>query len=85
MRANRTGPLDTAHASAAWPSTKRVEVGLDLLCHDTLLTTERTDDEREATRQYVLATIAQIERHDKALDITAWNKEKTPCFSSPAA
>jgi RecB family exonuclease len=48
-------------ARQLWPWAKRVEVGLDLLRHDTLLAVERTDDQREATRQYILATIAQIE------------------------
>jgi len=48
-------------ARQLWPWAKRVEVGLDMLRHDVLLTTERSDEQREATRQYVLATIAHIE------------------------
>jgi len=48
-------------ARRLWPWAKRVEVGFDLLRHDVLLTTERTEEQREATRQYVLATVAQIE------------------------
>jgi putative RecB family exonuclease len=48
-------------ARQLWPWAKRVEVGFDLLRHDVLLTTERTDEEREATRHYILASIEQIE------------------------
>ena len=47
-------------ARQLWPWAKRVEVGLDLLRHRVLLTTERSDGQREATRQFVLATIWQI-------------------------
>ena len=52
-------------ARQLWPWAKRVEIGHDLLRHDLVLTTERSDEQREATRQYILATIAQIEADQK--------------------
>jgi len=48
-------------ARQLWPWARRVELGLDLLRHDKVVTTERTDEQRDATRQYVLATLARIE------------------------
>jgi putative RecB family exonuclease len=51
-------------ARELWPWARRVELSLDLLRHDVVLTVERTPAQREATRRYVLATVAQIERGD---------------------
>jgi RecB family exonuclease len=44
-----------------WPWARRIEVGLDLLRHERVVTVERTREQREATRQYVLAMVARIE------------------------
>jgi putative RecB family exonuclease len=51
-------------ARELWPWAKRVVVAFDLLRHDVIVSLTRTDAEREATRRYVLATVAQIERGD---------------------
>jgi RecB family exonuclease len=48
-------------ARQAWPWAKRVELGVDLLRHDKVVAFERRDEEREATRLYVKATVARIE------------------------
>jgi len=48
-------------AAKLWPWAKRVEVGLDLLRHDRVVAFERTEAQREATRQYVQAMAARIE------------------------
>ncbi|HEY3820256.1 MAG TPA: PD-(D/E)XK nuclease family protein [Polyangiaceae bacterium] len=53
-------------ARELWPWARRVELGLDLLRHDVVLSFERTDAQREATRRYILATVAQMERGDDA-------------------
>jgi putative RecB family exonuclease len=47
-------------ARQLWPWVRRVELSLDLLRHDVAVTVERTAAQREATRQYVLASVAQI-------------------------
>jgi RecB family exonuclease len=47
-------------ARQLWPWAKRVEVGFDLLRHDVVLATERTEAQRESTREYIEATAAQI-------------------------
>jgi hypothetical protein len=47
-------------ARQLWPWARRVELSLELLRHDVAIALERTAAEREATRQYVLATVAQI-------------------------
>ena len=44
-----------------WPGAKRVELEIELLRHGTVIRTSRTDEQREATRAYILATIAKIE------------------------
>ena len=52
-------------AQQLWPWARRVEVAFDLLRHDVVMRTERTAAQREATRQYVAATVAQIRQgHD---------------------
>ena len=48
-------------AAKHWPWAKRIEVGLDLLRHDRVVTFERSDAQREATRRYVQAMVARIE------------------------
>lgn len=48
-------------AAQLWPWAKRVEVGLDLLRHDRVVWTERTEAQREATWRYVLAMVERIE------------------------
>ncbi|HEX3344694.1 MAG TPA: PD-(D/E)XK nuclease family protein, partial [Polyangiaceae bacterium] len=53
-------------ARQLWPWARRVELGFDLLRHDVVVRAERTPAQREATRQYVLATVAQIRRGDDA-------------------
>jgi RecB family exonuclease len=44
-----------------WPGAKRVELEIELLRHGTVIRTSRTDEQREATREYILGTIAKIE------------------------
>jgi RecB family exonuclease len=51
-------------ARELWPWAKHVVVAFDLLRHDVVVALTRSDAEREATRRYVLATAAQIERGD---------------------
>jgi len=51
-------------AAQLWPWAKRVEVGLDLLRHDRVVWTERTEAQREATWRYVLAMVERIETAD---------------------
>ena len=48
-------------AAQLWPWAKRIEVGLDLLRHDRVVWTERTEAQREATWRYVLAMVDRIE------------------------
>ena len=48
-------------AAKLWPWAKRIEVGLDLLRHDRVVTVERSDAQREATRRYVRAMVGRIE------------------------
>ena len=48
-------------AAQLWPWAKRVEVGMDLLRHDRVVWTERTEAQREATWRYVLAMVERIE------------------------
>jgi putative RecB family exonuclease len=47
-------------ARELWPWAKRVELGFDLLRHDVVVRTERSDAQREATRKYIGVTVAQI-------------------------
>ena len=48
-------------ARQLWPWAKHVELELDMVRHGVAHRTSRGDDAREATREYVLATVAQIE------------------------
>ena len=48
-------------AHVCWPRADRVELEFDLLRHGTVIRTARTEAQREATRAFVLATIAKIE------------------------
>ncbi len=48
-------------ARQIWPWAKHVELELDMVRHGVAQRTSRTDAQREATREYVLATVAQIE------------------------
>jgi RecB family exonuclease len=48
-------------AAQLWPWAKRVEVGLDLLRHDRVVWTERSEAQREATWRYVFAMVERIE------------------------
>ena len=49
-------------ARQLWPWAKRVELAFDLLRHDVVIRTERSVAQRDATRQYLAATVAQIRR-----------------------
>jgi len=49
-------------ARQLWPWAKRVELAVDLLRHDVRVAFERTDAQREATREYVRASVAQMRR-----------------------
>ncbi len=49
-------------AAQLWPWARRIELGLDLLRHDRVVTTERTAEQREATRQYVVAMVARMQQ-----------------------
>ncbi|HTQ46624.1 MAG TPA: PD-(D/E)XK nuclease family protein [Polyangiaceae bacterium] len=49
-----------------WPGAKRVELEIELLRHGTVIRTSRTDEQRAATREYILATIAKIEAAERA-------------------
>jgi putative RecB family exonuclease len=51
-------------ARVLWPWAKRVVVAFDLLRHDAVVAITRSAEEREATRRYILATVAQIERRE---------------------
>ena len=51
-------------ARELWPWAKRIVVAFDLLRHDAVVALTRSDAERDATRRYVLATVAQIERRE---------------------
>jgi hypothetical protein len=53
-------------AHELWPGAKRVELEIELLRHGTVIRTSRTDAQREATREYILATIAKIEAAARA-------------------
>ena len=46
-------------ARQLWPNASRVELEIELLRHGTVIRTTRTDEQRAATREYVLATIAR--------------------------
>jgi hypothetical protein len=48
-------------AHQLWPWAKHVELEFDMLRHNVVLKTRRTEAQREATREYILATVAQIE------------------------
>ena len=48
-------------ARQLWPWAKHVELELDMVRHGVAHRTTRGDEAREATREYVLATVAQIE------------------------
>jgi hypothetical protein len=48
-----------------WPGAKRVELEIELLRHRTVIRTSRTDEQRAATREYILATIAKIEAAER--------------------
>jgi putative RecB family exonuclease len=48
-----------------WPGAKRVELEIELLRHGTVIRTSRTEEQREATRAYILATIAKIEAAER--------------------
>jgi putative RecB family exonuclease len=48
-------------ARQLWPWAKHVELELDMVRHGVAHRTSRGDAAREATREYVLATVAQIE------------------------
>lgn len=53
-------------AHELWPGAKRVELEIELLRHGTVIRTSRTDEQRAATREYILATIAKIEAVERA-------------------
>jgi RecB family exonuclease len=48
-------------AAQLWPWARRIEVGLDLLRHDRVVWTERSEAQREATWRYVRAMVDRIE------------------------
>jgi RecB family exonuclease len=48
-----------------WPGAKRVELEIELLRHGTVIRASRTEEQREATRAYILATIAKIEAAER--------------------
>lgn len=53
-------------AHELWPGAKRVELEFELLRHGTVIRTSRTDEQRAATREYILATIAKVEAAERA-------------------
>jgi putative RecB family exonuclease len=58
-------------AHLLWPCAERVELEVELLRHGTVIRTVRTEAQREATRAYILATIAKVELADVADDYEA--------------
>jgi putative RecB family exonuclease len=55
-------------ACMLWPRPDRVELEVELLRHGTVIRTTRTEAQRQATRAYILATIAKIEAAEFADD-----------------
>ena len=77
-------------ARQLWPWAKRVELAFDLLRHDVVIRTERSDAQREATREYIFATVAQIRSGEalaspSTLCTTCDHRSQCPAYADTSA